>query len=184
MLEHGLLVEVVACAPRPARLARLAGIEAAHGLAPSPARRLGALCLHVAEDARRLADRLRLSAEERRMLETMGADAPVLRPAMAEPAAKAALYAIGAEAWPERVLALWSAQADPADDAAWVTLLQLPGRWSVPSLPVRGADLLAIGIAPGKAVGELLRQLEDEWIDGGFVAGRGQLLARARELKG
>jgi poly(A) polymerase len=46
---------------------------------------------------------------------------------------------------------------------------------------VRGEDILALGLAPGPAVGRVLRQLYDEQLDG-HLQDRREALARAREL--
>ncbi|MEK7330680.1 MAG: hypothetical protein AAB113_07745, partial [Candidatus Eisenbacteria bacterium] len=49
-------------------------------------------------------------------------------------------------------------------------------------LAVTGDDLQAAGVAPGKAMGELLRRLLDEVMDEPWRNTREHLLARAREL--
>jgi hypothetical protein len=41
---------------------------------------------------------------------------------------------------------------------------------------------MALGEAKGPAIGEILRQVEAEWVAGGFAATRETLLARASEL--
>ncbi|MEL7429732.1 MAG: CCA tRNA nucleotidyltransferase, partial [Pseudomonadota bacterium] len=46
-----------------------------------------------------------------------------------------------------------------------------------PVFPVQGRDLLDLGMAPGKAVGERLRQLEKTWVESGFHLSREELLA-------
>ena len=41
---------------------------------------------------------------------------------------------------------------------------------------------MALGEVKGPAIGEILRQIEAEWVAGGFAASREALLARAAEL--
>lgn len=48
-----------------------------------------------------------------------------------------------------------------------------------PPFPLRGGDLVAIGIPAGPRVGLTLSRLETAWIDSGFTLGRADLLARA-----
>ena len=55
--------------------------------------------------------------------------------------------------------------------------------WEKPALPVRGRDLEEIGVTPGKAMGDLLRRLEIEWIDSGFTLDRNALLERGANLR-
>ena len=54
------------------------------------------------------------------------------------------------------------------------------GRLEVPPFPVNGTDLLALGMDPGKRLGEELGRLEDAWVESGYKLGRAQLLARVR----
>ena len=53
-------------------------------------------------------------------------------------------------------------QAAP-DSALWRDRLALT-QWTAPTLPVRGADLIARGLAQGPAVGRILHAFEDWWI--------------------
>ncbi len=42
--------------------------------------------------------------------------------------------------------------------------------WDIPTFPVSGDDLMAKGVPRGPELGEELRRLEDEWVEGGFKA--------------
>ena len=54
----------------------------------------------------------------------------------------------------------------------------------VPVFPLRGEDLLKAGLKAGPAVGTLLRELENWWIEGDFTAGKPELLEELeRRLK-
>ena len=102
-----------------------------------------------------------------------------IRQDLAEPKAKAKLYRMGAPAWRNAVLARWAWSGADAGDVAWRWLATLGDRWPPPEFPVRGGDLLAFGMDAGPQVGAILRELEVEWVAGGFEAGRDALLARA-----
>ena len=56
-------------------------------------------------------------------------------------------------------------------------LRQFSKSWREPRFPLSGGDLTALGIAPGPAMGSLLKQVEDWWMAGGFVADREGCLA-------
>jgi tRNA nucleotidyltransferase/poly(A) polymerase len=164
-------------------LARLAGIEAALGVAPDPVLRLAALAVEVPEDAERLRGRLRLSNEQATKL----ARAAPLReadigPASPEATARAWLYRHGAAAYRERVLLAWARTGDPSDSCAWRHRLALPERWPPPRFPLKGADALALGVSPGPRVGEILRTVEDRWVAEDFAADESALRARLAEL--
>jgi poly(A) polymerase len=47
-------------------------------------------------------------------------------------------------------------------------VLGLLGDIQVPAFPLRGADLIARGLAPGPEVGQKLKQIETEWVNNDF----------------
>ncbi len=51
---------------------------------------------------------------------------------------------------------------------------------AVPMFPVRGGDLIKLGMRPGKALGAELDRLEQVWIESGFALERDDLLALAK----
>ena len=71
------------------------------------------------------------------------------RPTTDEAAAKAFIYRHGAEAFADGALIDWARSGDSPDDTARATRVTLPERWSAPALPVRGADVVALGVPVG-----------------------------------
>jgi poly(A) polymerase len=69
-----------------------------------------------------------------------------------------------------------------ADDRGFRRLLAAADCWRPVVFPLKGADVLAIGVPPGPDVGRLLAQVEDWWIDQGFAPDRDQCLAKLCEL--
>jgi poly(A) polymerase len=184
MQDYGVLACVLPAAPRPALLARLASLEGALGLDADPMLRLAALAVELPEDADRLRDRLRLSNDEHVRLVRAAERTPDVGPSSPEGTAKACLYAEGAPAYRERVLAAWARSGDAFTDPAWRDRYALADRWQPPRLPLGGADIVALGIPPGPRVGELLRALEAWWIAGTFAADEEALRARLQEMVG
>jgi poly(A) polymerase len=168
MADHGLLTEVLPVAPRPALLRRLIEFERVLGLEPAPILRLGVLAIEVREDAERLRDRLKLSTAEFAALMRASVRSAALGPASAERDGKAYLYRHGADHYRERVLLDWTRSGHPPQDPLLRTLFSLPQRWTPPAFPLGGAEVVALGVPPGPRVGELLRHLENSWIDAGF----------------
>ena len=144
--------------------------------------RLAVLAVRVEEEAERLARNLRLSNAERAELVALPRVARCVEPEMTVLDAKAALYRLGPRVYRGAVLLAWSAAPAPLDDERWGRLFGLPDEWEVPTFPLKGADLLDLGLSPGPGVGEVLDALEQQWIESDFVAGRDTLLAWAREL--
>jgi tRNA nucleotidyltransferase/poly(A) polymerase len=178
LFDYGFLTELLGGAPRLLDFERLVALESANGLAPNPALRLAVLTVFVAEDAARLAERLRLSNAEQ-AVPAVAAGLPQGLPQ--EAFAKAALYRLGSENYRYALLIAWARSGDASDDARWVAALGLPDRWQAPDFPLRGQDIMALGIA-GPEVGTMLRRLEQGWIEGGFVETREKLLERAATL--
>ncbi|MGZ8417327.1 MAG: CCA tRNA nucleotidyltransferase [Methyloceanibacter sp.] len=180
LFDYGLLTQLLGGVPRLMRFERLVAAEQALWLAPDAALRLAALAVFVQEDAERLAARLRLSNNELAVL-ALGVEDHAAAELPDEEAAKRALYQLGPCRFEASVLLASADAGIPPDDQNWRQALRLADRWQVPELPLRGPDIMALG-AKGPAVGEILRQVEAEWVGGGFAASREELLARAYEL--
>jgi len=182
LYDYGLLTGVLGGVPRLKRLERLMAIEQANGSAPDAALRLAALAVFVSEDVARLAERLRLSNAEQAVLalatrtrEGVGSGLPH------EAAAKSALYRLGPN-YRSSLLLTWADSGVSPDDASWCQALALPERWQTPSFPLGGNDVMALGEIKGPEIGQVLRSVEQHWIETGFVLDRDELLANARAL--
>jgi poly(A) polymerase len=180
LFDYGLLTQLLGGVPRLMRFARLVAAEEALGLPPDAALRLAALAVFVKEDAERLAAGLRLSNNELAVL-ALGADDHAAAELPDELAAKRALYWLGPCSFKAHVL-LASADAGILPDENLRRVLRSADRWDVPEFPLRGPDIMALGEVKGPAIGEILHQIEAEWVAGGFAASREALLARAAEL--
>ncbi len=179
MRDHGILAQVLPAAPRPGLLARVIEIERARPCAPDAMLRLAALAVETPEEAGRIGAAFKLSRAERGVLDLSSrADAHLSAP-LPPSAARALLYRQGPDRYRRLVMLSWTRALDAAVTAAdWSDALALPDRWAAPKLPVSGADIVACGIPPGPAVGELLRALEAWWIECDFAPDRAALLRR------
>lgn len=174
------------------------GIDAIHGLvateqalgwAADPMLRLAAIVPPDRERLAALAARLRLSKAEAAYL-THWASAPAVDPEMKETALDRLLYRQGVEAVKTRLkLALASARADlSAGDTAMhkvarlSTLLTRAEKFRKPGFPLSGADVMAAGVEAGPKVGEVLKSLEEKWIDVNFSLDRAALTARLKDM--
>ena len=111
-----------------------------------------------------------------RLVEALTPPAP--SPALDEKARRALRYALTAEAFRDRSLLAWAGDESGREER-WRELVALSD-WTPPRFPLRAQDAIALGIAPGPALGELLREMERWWIEGDFRADRRTCLA---ELK-
>ena len=177
MQAHGFLVGLLGVAPSPGRLQRLIAIEAAAGLTADPIRRLAALGITPFADVNALARRLRLSGEERGRLQIIAAEQAHLGSAASTAAdAHRCIYRRGAAGYRDALLLAWAAR-DVPDDGNWRERLAIAETWPAPRLPVTGQDVMALGIAPGPFVGDLLQAVEAWWVAGDFQPDRAACLA-------
>ncbi len=180
MMDTGVLVRLLSGAPRLTAFARVQAIQRSRGFTADPMVRLAALAVRVEEEAERLARDLRLSNAERDELVALPRAARRLDAGMALLDAKAALYRLGPKVYRGGVLLAWSDARAEVEDAAWSALFALPEEWTPPAFPLKGSDLLALGMKPGPEVGDALRALEQRWIEGDFAADRDTLMTWAR----
>lgn len=148
----------------------------ARGAPVDPLLRLAALVPEGAVGG--LAERLRLSGAERGRLRALtGASDKFPDPALAPPLGVLRAWLAGrgrAAALDE----LWLAEARDGRERG--PLRTTVAAMEVPVFPLQGRDLLALGLAPGPAVGELLQGLRDWWLAGGAEADRTACLNEAR----
>ena len=68
----------------------------------------------------------------------------------------------------------WMARQQRQADVAHIAELS---RWTPPSCPVSGADLLSQGVDKGPALGQMLAKIEARWVHSGFTLSKAALLA-------
>ena len=168
MAESGFLDRLLAGVPHVAPLRHMAEIEAALGQRADPLLRLAALGVVIVEDAERLAERLRLSNEERDRITGAAKAWRDIGPDLSDHAARAAIYRLTSRTFGDALTLAWARSRDAADDPRWHALARLAREWRPPRLPLAGRDVLALGIAKGPAVGEVLGRVEAWWIEAGF----------------
>jgi poly(A) polymerase/tRNA nucleotidyltransferase (CCA-adding enzyme) len=167
MAELGVLAEVLPEGADPSRLAALTSA----GAPPDPLLRLAAL---LTGDADTLAARLKLATAERDTLVALrhgpvpplDGEGALWRRLLADEDASV----LAARTW-------LAGGFGPAWNAARARLLATPR----PTFPLEGRDALALGAAPGPAVGAALRATRAWWLNGGCRATDAELHARLKE---
>ena len=168
MNKVSILTCILGDAADPRLLDRLAAVEDALGLSPDPLLRLGALTLARPGSALRLRDRLRISNNEYERMARMAMSDRAFDPDSPDATAHAFIYRHGADAFRDGVLLAWTRSTDPPDSQARQSRATLTERWTPPELPIRGADVLELGVKPGPDVGRIVSAFEDWWISAGF----------------
>jgi poly(A) polymerase len=167
-----------------ARLSRLVTIERRWDervRAGDPVRRL-AILLRDPDTAGPVAERLRFSNKDRERLITLRATVP-FTPPLDERSIRRECYRLGPKLLIDRALLHWAVDGNP-DNAALERMLDAAESWEPVSLPVKGDDVLALGVPAGEAVGSLLRLIEDWWIERDFKPSREEALIRLKQVVG
>ncbi len=168
MADAGLVQTVLGGISYHGPFAAMVGVEEGLGLAPDALMRLGALSVAVTEDARRIAQRLRLSNAEAKRLDSMGHRWWRLV-GMDDAVARRRLYRLGVERYRDRIMLAWARAGHCIDRDRWVELATLPQRWTAPKFPLKAADMIARGIGEGPALGHILTLAEDAWLASNFT---------------
>jgi poly(A) polymerase len=166
--EHGLLTLLLGGAAEFGRLARVEAFEREVGESPDPVRRLAALAVMTGADAERLREGFRLSNDEHKRLERYAALLEILKtwPLPIDETAMRRLAAEhGADALTDAMAAVGGEPRPILRDEAHAALRRYrTGEAPVPVFPLRGADLVAGGVAKGPRIGELLAQARQAWL--------------------
>ena len=151
-------------------------------VAPDGLRRLAALLHTDAAGTDAVAARFRLSKAEAERLLSMTAPSEAVDADMDEAARRRVLRRLGAQTVRDLALLAWAGELaiDPRQPGArkpnWQDLLAAAEAWTPPEFPLKGEDVLALGVPAGPRVGRLLGAVEGWWEEGGCKAGRAACL--------
>ena len=156
-------------------LDRLVALEAETG--PCRADPLRRLAILLGPSDAVTIDRLRLSNAERVRLRAMFTDR--LDPGASESTLKTTLYKLGPARFIDALLI--SASLAHVKSGGLQGGLKIAETWTAPRFPLRGADLIKLGLAPGERVGRILARIEDHWISDGMRGNHEVCLSWARQ---
>jgi len=136
----------------------------------------------IDEDVDRIADRFRMSnAERSQMHHALGAAAILRQPDRGDPPLLDAIYRVGREGTVLGLLAVWArerAETNFGDerDPLFRSALERARHLPIPEFPLKGRDLLKIGIPSGPELGLAIKDLEHKWIASHYALDRSTLL--------
>jgi poly(A) polymerase len=177
MVDVGILRDVL---PE----AVLAGVERVERLsrleselqAIDPLRRLAAVVETDSPGMDELTRRLRLSNADRKRLVDMVRAAPEVAPSKDARALRRLLYQLGKDRFID-LLFLGAARHEDAPDIEAIKFtIEFARAWIRPTLPVKGADVMAAGVPQGEAVRRVLSAVEDWWVAEDFPHDRDRAL--------
>jgi poly(A) polymerase len=151
------------------RFELLVEIEADQLFECEPVLRLAALLPDDQIAGGKLAERLRLSNAERDRIVAALAPAPKLTSWMSPREIRREVYRTGQAAFRDRAKLAWAASSGTAATMQWRGMIALAEGWRAPAFPLTGEDVIKAGVPKGPLVGQVLREVEDWWIDHDFL---------------
>lgn len=155
---------------RASDISELLAIERAAGHGPDPILRLAAL---APGDGEALTAALRLSRKERQALLRLGS--PWTDLGRDADGWRRVIYRQGVEAFRRRTILA----ASVGEGVQLIPRLTEAKAWRPKTFPVRGRDLIALGLPAGPAVGAMTAKLEAHWVGKDFAPAQADLLALA-----
>ncbi len=174
MLSLGIVQHYLPWATSLDRLRWVAELEQRHGLPPDPIRRLAALTMTGC--GREVAETLKLSRAEGDRVIALDATRDAFD-ASSPQAVRRQIYAWGNDGARDRLLLDWLDRIDAAAGSAALGVIE---SWPRPRFPLKGADIVKMGVPEGPRVGDVLEKAESWWIERDFAPDRAACLVFAR----
>ncbi len=183
MAASGVLGAVLPEASAIDRLEALAELDAMNMFQPDPILRLGALLKDDAAAAVNLAGRLRLSNDQRdRLAAMLGATERVFS-YMSVLEMRRTAYRLSPKVMHDVARLRWA--QDPKriqNSVQWRALLPMIETWPAPKMPLSGHQVQLAGVPDGPLIGKVLREVEEWWIDSGFVMDEMSIIERLKAV--
>ena len=178
MQEVSVLAVLLPEAQETTHLARLIQVDKTVG-GPDSIRRLAAL-VAGSDGVSAVAERWRLAGTDGMRLSALVELLEFLTTGIDDLALRRLIYRLG-KTQPGDEALFGFAERNEGDEA-WRRMLETLEAWKPPTLPVSGADVLALNIPEGPEVGRLLTAVEEWWIELDFAPDRAALLERLDAL--
>ncbi|WP_442894934.1 CCA tRNA nucleotidyltransferase [Bartonella sp. CB178] len=134
-----------------------------------------------------MANRLRLSNKEKTRLREW-AELKLISQNCSDDFVQKAIYFHGRQPVLDQLsLSIAAAYTDVPEESEvsrkagnYIRLYQLAQKWQIPTFPVSGEDLIKKGLEKGALLGEKLKELENIWVESGFLINHGELLKKIK----
>ncbi|MGD0190510.1 MAG: CCA tRNA nucleotidyltransferase [Rhizomicrobium sp.] len=180
MAATGILSEILPGDVNIARLAGVAGIDAAYFFPADSVLRLAAL--FSADMGSAVADRLKLSNADRARIEDLTDAREKIVPYLSMREVHRHLYRLDRQRFRDRVILAWAADPKTSNAVSWRALLEIADSWQRPQFPLTGRDVMAAGVSEGPLVGRILTEVEEWWVDSDFTEDEFSLAERLKAV--
>jgi len=178
MLNCGVVANFLPEANDVKTLESLVHLEAQYHRPPFPLRRLAALLKVTPVGLPQVAQKLNLSKEQAEQLALMMNPDMGVSMQMGTNAVKKLVYRHGGDA-AHTLLLLTAARTGETEKLKF--LYHTAASFRPPKFPLRGDDVLKLGVKPGPEVGRILGEIEHWWIEQDFRPDRGACMEKLKE---
>ncbi len=182
MAASGVLSVILPEAGDLSRFEGLVEVETEQLFTCDPDLRLAALVASDNTALGAMADRLRLSNAQKSRLQAAAGDEPRIVSWMSPREARRAVYALGQNAFADRIKLAWAAADRSAVTPQWRGLLALAETWTPPPFPISGDEILSAGVPKGPLVGQVRREVETWWVDQDFLEDKFSAIERLKAV--
>ena len=192
MINNGVTQHFLPEAVNPDLLNQLMLLEnfaaQSYSVSVDPIRRLASLIETDEKGADGIAERLKFSKSHRKKLKKLIKTRFKEILNLNEDKLRAIIYQNGSSHIIDLSLLQWSQmlidmpRLPQEQKDAWLRIIEMADGWMEPIFPVRGQDLVNLGIEEGPKISSLLNQLEDWWAEGGCHPDRAACLKKLKNL--
>lgn len=161
-------------------LETLEKLVAVDGEDPVPLRRFIALVGQNLSRIETLGKRLNLAVAQKERMIACTVNQGRLKPELKDHNLRNILYKLGTKTFIDIAYLAWA--KSPESEDSWRNYLSMAREWSAPEFPVKGKDVVALGVSSGPEIGMLLKALEQWWACGDFRYSRCQCLQKLKTM--
>ncbi|MFC7291356.1 CCA tRNA nucleotidyltransferase [Hirschia litorea] len=146
----------------------LVALELEEHLKPDPYLRLLSLYPKDMDVVAADVARLKMSNSEKKRLLTTAGDNTSFAKEFSAKEFRRTIYSVGKSVFESRARLAWAVRGREAKHRYWRVLINAVNKYERPIFPISGEHVIAVGVPAGKPVGEVLKRIEQWWIDEDF----------------
>lgn len=132
-----------------------------------------------------LADAVKLKlskAQLTRLEKIFAADIIAMKSYLSVREVRKLLYLRGVECFCDKVWLGWALDENASNMVGWRALLALAESWERPKFKLNGQMVKAAGVNDGEAIGRIIREVEEWWVDADFIDDEFSIIERLKAV--
>ena len=122
------------------------------------------------------------SKKEKKILENLLLNENEIKSYQSAKEVRARIYKLGIENFRNLVRIYWALDKKISNTIQWRALLAISETWKKPEFPIKSRDILLLGVPEGPLIGEILKEIEDWWIEADFINDKASLFERMKAI--